>query len=99
MTVLGDPYFWQSLWHTLIITVVVVHVELFAGLGMALLFVSGLPCRRLLLAAALAPYAVSEVTARVLPFFWHLLVAGYGSVLLTPWPGRGRRVPRRPGRW
>lgn len=69
-TVLADPYFWQSLWHTLIITVVVVHVELIAGLGMALLFASGLPCRRLLLAAALAPYAVSEVTAVVI---WRFL--------------------------
>ncbi len=69
-TVLGDAYFWRSLWHTLIITIVVVHVELFAGLGMALLFASGLPCRRLLLAAALAPYAVSEVTAVVI---WRFL--------------------------
>ena len=40
------------------------------GLGMALLFASGLPFRRLLLAAVLAPYAVSEVTAAVM---WRFL--------------------------
>lgn len=69
-TVLTDPYFWRALWHTLIITVVVVHVELIVGLGMALLFASGLPGRRVLLAATLAPYAVSEVTAVVI---WRFL--------------------------
>jgi ABC-type sugar transport system permease subunit len=48
----------------------VVHVELVVGLGMALLFASGLPARRWLLAAVLAPYAVSEVSAAVI---WRFL--------------------------
>jgi ABC-type sugar transport system permease subunit len=45
-------------------------VELVVGLGMALLFASGLPARRWLLAAVLAPYAVSEVSAAVI---WRFL--------------------------
>ena len=64
--VLGDPYFWRALGNTVVVVLVVVHVELLAGLGMALLFASGLPARRALMAAVLAPYAVSEVTAVVM---------------------------------
>ena len=61
--VLADPYFQRALLNTIIVVLVVVHVELVAGLGMALLFASGLPARHWLLAAVLAPYAVSEVSA------------------------------------
>jgi multiple sugar transport system permease protein len=61
--ILSDPYFLRSLGNTLLIVVVAVHLELAAGLGIALLFASGLPGRRLLLSAVLAPYAISEVTA------------------------------------
>jgi multiple sugar transport system permease protein len=68
--VLTDAYFWRALANTIIIVLVVVHVELLLGLGMALLFASGLPARRLLLAAVLAPYAVSEVSAAVI---WRFL--------------------------
>ncbi len=61
--VITDPYFQRALLNTIIVVLVVVHVELVAGLGMALLFASGVPARRWLLAAVLAPYAVSEVSA------------------------------------
>ena len=64
--ILGDSYFWRALGNTAVIVLVVVHVELLLGLGMALLFASGLPMRRLLLAVVLAPYAVSEVAAVVM---------------------------------
>ena len=50
--VLGDRYFWRALGNTIIVVLIVVHVELVAGLGMALLFASGLPCRRFLLAGS-----------------------------------------------
>ena len=49
--VLGDAYFWRALRNTLVIVVVVVHVELLLGLALALLFASGLPAKRFLLAA------------------------------------------------
>ena len=68
--VLGDAYFWRAMGNTAIVVVVVVHLELLLGLGLALLFASGLPARRLLLAATLAPYAVSEVAAVVI---WRFL--------------------------
>jgi multiple sugar transport system permease protein len=61
--ILTDPYFWRSIWNTVLIVGVAVHLELLLGLGLALLFASGLPFRRLLLVVVLAPYAVSEVTA------------------------------------
>ncbi|MFT8246148.1 carbohydrate ABC transporter permease [Roseomonas sp. BN140053] len=68
--VLGDGYFWRALLNTVLLVLVIVHVELLAGLGMALLFNSGLPARRFLLAAVLAPYAVSEVSAVIM---WRFL--------------------------
>ncbi len=68
--VLSDPYFWRAMANTAIVVVVVVHLELLLGLAIALLFASGLPARRLLLAAVLAPYAVSEVAAVVI---WRFL--------------------------
>lgn len=64
--ILTDPFFWRALWNTALLVLVVVHVELLLGLGMALLFAHGLPFRRLLLAIVLAPYAVSEVAAVVM---------------------------------
>jgi multiple sugar transport system permease protein len=63
LKILADPAFLRSLGNTFLIVLTAVHVELLVGLGMALLFASGLPWRRYLLVAALAPYAVSEVTA------------------------------------
>jgi multiple sugar transport system permease protein len=64
--ILADGYFWRSLKNTALIVLVVVHVELLLGLLMALLFASGLPMRRVMLAVVLAPYAVSEVAAVVM---------------------------------
>ncbi len=68
--VVGDTYFWRALLNTIIIVVVVVHVELVVGLAVALLFSSGVPFRPLMLAIARAPYAVSEVSAVVM---WRFL--------------------------
>lgn len=70
LRVLSDPYFWRALWNTVIVVLIVVHVELLLGLGMALLFADGVPLRPLMLAAVLAPYAVSEVSAVVM---WRFL--------------------------
>jgi multiple sugar transport system permease protein len=61
--VLSDPGFRRALGNTILIVVFAVHLELVLGLGMALLFASGLPLRRFLLVSVLAPYAVSEVIA------------------------------------
>lgn len=68
--VLSDPAFRSALWNTVIIVVFAVHIELGLGLLVALLFASGLPFRRFLLVAVLAPYAVSEVIAVVM---WRFL--------------------------
>jgi multiple sugar transport system permease protein len=53
--VLGDPYFWRTLGNTILVVFVVVHVGLLLGIGIALLFASGVRATPLLLAAALAP--------------------------------------------
>jgi len=64
--VLSDAYFWHALLNTVLLVAVVVHVEVLVGLGIALLFNSGLPGSRFMLAAVMAPYAVSEVSAVVI---------------------------------
>jgi multiple sugar transport system permease protein len=84
--VLADPYFWRAMRNTLVIVIVVVNVELLLGLGMALLFNSGLPGRRFMLAAVLAPYAVSEVSAAVVWRFLFDMDAGPANWLLQ-WMG------------
>ncbi|MCZ0962541.1 carbohydrate ABC transporter permease [Paracoccus benzoatiresistens] len=63
LRVLSDPAFRGAMWNTVVIVVVAVHLEMLMALGMALLFNSGIPFRRILLVAVLAPYAVSEVVA------------------------------------
>jgi multiple sugar transport system permease protein len=64
--ILSDAYFWRAMGNTAIVVLAVVHIELVLGLAMALLFASGLPFRKFMLAAVLAPYAVSEVAAVVM---------------------------------
>ncbi len=68
--ILTDPAFYSALLNTVVLVIVAVHLEMAIGLGMALLFASGLPLRRFLIVAVLAPYAVSEVTAVVM---WRFL--------------------------
>jgi len=81
--VLGDMYFWRALRNTLVVVVTVVHVELLLGLAIALLFASGMPARRWLLAAVLAPYAVSEVSAAVVWRFLFDTQAGPANLALA----------------
>lgn len=64
--ILQDPYFWRALANTALVVLAVVHVELLLGLAIALLFAGGLPARKWLIAAVMAPYAVSEVGAIVM---------------------------------
>jgi multiple sugar transport system permease protein len=63
---LADPAFWSAFWNTFVIVNVIVYGELLLGLGMALLFASGLPFTRVLLAVVIAPYAMSEVVSVVM---------------------------------
>jgi len=81
--VLGDVYFWRALRNTLVVVLAVVHVELLLGMGIALLFASGMPARRWLLAAVLAPYAVSEVSAAVVWRFLFDAQAGPANLALA----------------
>lgn len=81
--VLTDPYFWRALGNTVIVVLIVVHVELLLGLAIALLFASGLRGTPFLLAAVLAPYAVSEVSAVVMWRYLFDLDVGYVSRMLS----------------
>src|SRR3546814_867390 len=63
---LADPYFWRAFRNTFIIVNIIVYTELVLGLGVALLFASGVPFSRLLIALVFLPYATSEVVAIVM---------------------------------
>lgn len=79
--VLFDPAFRNALVNTALIVLFAVHLELAVALGMALLFAAGLPGKRFLLVAVLAPYAISEVTAVAM---WRFLFdADIGPVTLA----------------
>jgi multiple sugar transport system permease protein len=64
--VLSDTYFWRAFLNTFVVVNVVVYLELALALLMAVMFVAGVPFRRTLIAAVLAPYAVSEVIAVII---------------------------------
>jgi multiple sugar transport system permease protein len=64
--VLGDSYFWRAFLNTFVVVNVVVYLELALALLMAVMFAAGVPFRRTLIAAVLAPYAVSEVIAVII---------------------------------
>ena len=64
--VLTDPYFWRAFLNTLVVVNVVVYLELALALLMAVIFAAGVPFRRTMIAAVLAPYAVSEVIAVII---------------------------------
>lgn len=61
-----DPYFWRAFWNTFVVINVVIYIELALALGLALVFVSGVPFQRTLLAVVLMPYAISEVVAVII---------------------------------
>jgi multiple sugar transport system permease protein len=61
--VFADGYFWRAAINTILVVNGVVYVELLIALGLALLFVSGVPFRGLMFACILMPYAISEVVA------------------------------------
>ncbi len=62
----SDLQFWRAFWNTFIIVNVVVYGELAIALGMAALFMAGVPLRRLMISIVLMPYAVSPVLAVVM---------------------------------
>jgi multiple sugar transport system permease protein len=62
----ADPYFWRALWNTFLLVNIIVYVELALGLAIALLFASGVPFSKLLIALVFLPYATSEVVAIVM---------------------------------
>src|SRR5690606_34663433 len=62
----SDPYFWRAFRNTFILVNIIVYVELALGLAIALLFASGVPFSRLLIALVFLPYATSEVVAIVM---------------------------------
>jgi multiple sugar transport system permease protein len=63
---LSDPYFWRAFWNTFVLVNVLVYVELGLGIAIAMLFASGLPLTKLMVALIFIPYATSEVVAIVM---------------------------------
>ena len=77
-TVLADPYFWTATLNTAIVVNAVVWIEFALALAVAVLFAGWIPWRRLMIAAVLAPYAISEVVSVVV---WKYMMEPYAGPL------------------
>ena len=75
-TVLADPYFWRATLNTAIVVNAVVWIEFSLALAVAVLFAGWIPWRRLMIAAVLAPYAISEVVSVVV---WKYMMEPYAG--------------------
>lgn len=64
--ILNDPIFWRAFWNTVVVVNAVVYGELLLGLGLAVLVAGWCPCRPLVIALILAPYAITETSGIVM---------------------------------
>jgi multiple sugar transport system permease protein len=64
--ILNDPIFWRAFWNTVVVVNAVVYGELLLGLGLAVLIAGWCPCRPLVIALILAPYAITETSGIVM---------------------------------
>ena len=80
--ILNDPIFWRAFWNTVVVVNAVVYGELLLGLGLAVLIAGWCPCRPLVIALILAPYAITETSGIVM---WrYMLEPDVGLIMLTP---------------
>ncbi|MBM3518700.1 MAG: sugar ABC transporter permease [Alphaproteobacteria bacterium] len=66
----ADKRFWESMWHTVIITVIALPIELIVGLMLARLFLNELPGRPVFIALLLLPSVLCPV---VVGAIWRLM--------------------------
>jgi multiple sugar transport system permease protein len=77
-TVLSSSLWWSDVWHTTLITVISVAVELVLGMGLALVMHRALFGRGLIRTSALIPYGiVTVVAAFAWRFAWSSAVGGF----------------------
>ncbi len=77
-TVLSSSLWWSDVWHTTLITVVSVVIELILGMGLALVMHRALFGRGLIRTSALIPYGiVTVVAAFAWRFAWSSAVGGF----------------------
>jgi multiple sugar transport system permease protein len=62
-TVFADYRFWNALWNTVLFVNVVVYLEIFLGLAIAVLLATQFRLQKLWISVIIAPYAVSAVIA------------------------------------
>ena len=62
----NDVYFWRAFWNTAVVINLVIYIELALAMGLAVVFASGVPFRRVMMAIVLMPYAISEVVAVII---------------------------------
>ena len=82
----NDRYFWRALINTLIVINVIVYGELILAFVISSALVKRMPFKRVILAVALMPYAISEVVAVVI---WKFLLDPDIGVLAKALAGAG----------
>lgn len=74
----ADTRLWQSLWHTLLITMIALPIELLLGLAMAYLFLEKMPGRQIFVSLLVLPTIISPIVAGAT---WRLLFDNqYGPI-------------------
>ena len=62
----GDRIFWRAFWNTFLVVNGIVYVELLLGMALAVLLSGPVPCKALVIAVILAPYAITESSGIVM---------------------------------
>ena len=84
ITVLGSSLWWRDVWHTVLITVVSVSIELVLGMLLALVMHRALVGRGLVRTSALIPYGiVTVVAAFAWRFAWSKAEGGFVPALFN----------------
>lgn len=64
--IFGDRIFWRAFVNTFVVVNAVVYGELALGLGLAVLMSGWVPCKKLVIAVIVAPYAITETSGIVM---------------------------------
>jgi trehalose/maltose transport system permease protein len=79
-----DPVWWQSVWNTVVFSVISVTLEVILGLGIALTLNAHMPGRGLLRAAVLIPWAIpTVVSAKMWGWMYNDLYGVINHILLA----------------
>jgi multiple sugar transport system permease protein len=89
-TLIADSHFWRAAWNTFAVVNVIVYGELVIGLAVAILIRGVRIGRKLIVAAVIAPYAITESSGIVM---WRFMMEPDVGILARPLGRVGMALP------